>query len=321
MEQTFPLVILGGRDYQSTVLPEGGRDKHLLAGFKAVEIKIGGRPIILHLIERMRACGAFDPIYIAGPSKVYETLDTGARIIETDGTFGENLAACVEALAAQEPGRQAMFTTCDIVPDPEDLRQALDDLRQHQPVDYWMPQIRVPADLEKLGESSWKPKYQICPEGETEPARVLPGHFIAVDPQTAYVELIVRFFDALYSTRNTPIAARYASVTRAVMAQLLRDDLRDLLRFGLPTNTFRVVYNCLVVAKKLAAGRVSQTELEDRLRKIFIRKSHQKKYPHRRSRVAVLDGGLSLAKDVDTEEEAEEMSEMSERAGSGSEIF
>lgn len=316
LEQTFPLVILGGRDHKSTVLPEDGRDKHLLAGFKAVEIQIGGRPIILHLIERLQACGAFDPIYIAGPAEVYEPLETGARIIETDGTFGENLAACVRALIAQEPGRQAMFTTCDIVPDAEDLRRALADLRRHQPIDYWMPQIRVPADLEKLGESSWKPKYQFRPEGESEPARVLPGHFIAVDPQIAYVELIVRFFDALYSTRNTPIAARYASVTRAVMAQLVMDDLRDLLHLGLPTNTFRVVYNCLVVAKKLAAGTVSQTELEDRLRKIFIRKSHQKKHPRRRSRVAVLEG-LSLAKDVDTEEEAAEMSKLEGSPDSG----
>ena len=137
LEQTFPLVILGGRDHQSTVLPEGGRDKHLLAGFKAVEIEIGGRPIILHLIERLRACGAFDPIFIAGPAKVYEPLGTGARIIETDGTFGENLAACVRALIEQVPGQQAMFTTCDIVPDPEDLRRALDDL--HPRADRWPP--------------------------------------------------------------------------------------------------------------------------------------------------------------------------------------
>lgn len=311
MAQTFPLVILGGRDHQSTVLPESGRDKHLLAGFKAVEIEIGGRPIILHLIERMRACGAFDPIYIAGPAAVYERLDTGARIIETDGSFGENLTACVDALVAREPGRQAMFTTCDILPDPGELQRALDDLRQHQPIDYWMPQCRVPSDLGELGESSWKPKYQFRPEGEEAPARVLPGHFIAVDPQIAYVELIFRFFDALYRTRNTPIAARYFSVTRAVMVQLWSDDLRDLLRLSLPTNTFRVVYNCLVVAKKLAAGTVSQTELEDRLRKIFIRKSHQKKYPRRRSRVAVLEG-ISLAKDVDTEEEAREISKQAE---------
>ena len=52
--ETLPMIILGGRDRGTTVLPEEGRNKHLLRGYKAVDLEIGGRPLILILIERLR---------------------------------------------------------------------------------------------------------------------------------------------------------------------------------------------------------------------------------------------------------------------------
>ena len=305
-DNTMPLVILAGRDRRSTTLPEEGQGKQLLKGYKTVDIRVGERRLIEVLLERFRATGAFDPIYIAGPRSVYEPLGTGAEIIDTDASFGENLAVCAETMMELEPGRQAMFTTSDILPDVDELQAALEDLRNHQPVDFWMPQVRVPDDMEELGESSWKPKYRFSPEGESEPVRVLPGHFIAVDPRVAYLELIYRFFGGLYRTRNLPIRARYFSLTRRVLLKLLSDDVAALLRFEWPSNTVRVVYNCLVAAKRLALGTSSQEELEHFMRRIFIHARQLRKHPELRGRVAVLTG-LSLAKDIDTLEEAQEL--------------
>ena len=307
-EHTMPLVVLGGRAHHSTTLPEEGHGKHLLKGYKTVELRIGGRRLLDVLLERLRATGAFDQVYIAGPRSVYEGLDTGARIIDTDSSFGENLAVCAQAMIEQEPGRQVLFTTSDILPDPDELEIALDDLRRHQPLDFWMPMTRVPKRLEKLGESSWKPKYSFIPAGESESVPLLPGHFSAVNPQLAYVELIYRFFGALYRTRNRPIKARYIPLFQTVLWKLISDDLRGLLRLAPPTGTLRVVYHSLVAAKILASGQATQEQLEAHMRRVFILGAQQRRHPEGRGRVPVLEA-LSLAKDIDTVEEARELAD------------
>jgi hypothetical protein len=302
----MPLVLLGGRDRRSTVLPKAGEGKRLLRGYKAVDLRLGERRLIEVLIERFRATEAFDTVYIAGPRAIYEPLGLDVEIIDTDASFGENLAVCAQTMMEREPGRQVMFTTSDILPDVGELKDAIDDLRSHLPLDFWMPQIRVPVDKEELGQSSWKPKYRFIPEKEDEPVRVLPGHLIAVDPAVAYRDLIYRFFGGLYRTRNLPIRKRYFALTRRVLFTLMRDDVLGLLRFQWRNNTLRVVYNCLVAAKKLIVGNSTQEELEVRMRRIFIRVEHLRRHRELRGRVAVL-GALSLAKDIDTEEEAQEL--------------
>lgn len=301
-----PLIILGGRDRKSTVLPEKGRDKHVLRGYKAVEFEIGGRPLILEVIDRFRASGAFDPIYVAGPRSVYQPLDGGLECIDTDGSFGENLAACAAFLARAHPGRQVMFTTCDILPEPGELRRALDDYLDHQPVDFWMPQCRVPEDRRQLGQSSWKPKYQLRRAGDSEATEVLPGHLVAVDPQILRIDLVCRFFGGLYRTRNRSIAVRARVVAFRLLRELLRADLRQIARGHWPTVTWDVAYHSIGLARRLARGIATPEEFEVRLRKVFVTAEHRRRFPERRGRVALIDG-LSLAKDIDTLEEAREL--------------
>ena len=66
-----PAIVLGGSDQRATALPDAGRDKHPLTGYKGAAIRVGGRPLIAVLLDRMRACGRFDPIWVAGPERVY----------------------------------------------------------------------------------------------------------------------------------------------------------------------------------------------------------------------------------------------------------
>lgn len=306
----MPLIILGGRDLKVTTLPEGGRDKSVLRGYKAVDLKIGGRRLIDILIDRAQASGFFDPIYIAGPSAIYEDL-AGAEIIETDGNLAENLAACVDAMARLQPGRQVMFTTCDILPDPDELAAALQDFHSHQPLDYWMAQIREPENVAELGESQWKPKYFLHPTGEAQRVQVLPGHILAVDPGIADTDLIIRFFGGLYKTRNRSIGSRYGVIARLVLGKLFSDDFKALLRLRPPSRTWTVVYNCLLLARRLAAGVARQDEFEVRIRRIFLKPDHVRAHPENLSRVAIIPG-LSLAKDIDTEEEAREVARAAE---------
>jgi len=302
----FPLVILGGRDRRGSVLPEAGHDKHALTGFKAVAAKIGERTLIEILIERLRRAKAFDPIYVAGPLAVYGDLGLGASIIDTDGGFGDNLRASIDAVTAESMPPYVGFTTADILPTAADLHTALEDLAAHLPLDFWMPQCRVPDDPELLGTSAWKPTYAVRPELGDEPVTTLPGHLVVVDPSAPRLEIASRILDHAYRTRNRPIGERRSVMLRRVFSTLLAEDLRRLVRFRPPLVTWEATVNGLAIATELKSHDAGQRELEDRLRKLFVRRAHRKRYPERRGRIPILDV-LSLARDIDTEEEAAEL--------------
>ena len=309
--EMLPLIILGGRDRGTTVLPEAGRDKHVLRGYKAVDIEISGRPLISILIERLSAVGLFEPIFIAGPRAVYEPVVEGVRIIDTDGTFGDNLRASVEAVRAEFPSRLLAVTTCDILPDPEELRQARDDFERHRPREFWMPQIRVPEVYDRLGESAWKPKYRIQPDGETEPASCLPGHLMIVDPAVLRLDLIYRTFGAAYRTRNRPIAYRFAVLVRTFLSTLVWGDVKRLFSGRRPELTWTLVWNGYRITRKLQSGFITQAELEERVSRLWVDSHLRRRHPERRGRLWVCRA-LSLAKDIDTEEEAREIARAAE---------
>lgn len=304
--QAIPLVILGGRDRHRSVLPSAGEGQHPLRGYKAVDTRIGDRPLIEVLTQRLRATGVFDPIYLAGPRHVYEPLGMDVRLIDTDGEFGENIRAALEAVAAGGWPRLLGITTCDILPTGADLRRALGDLESQPPFDFWFPQCRVPEDPSRLGSSAWKPRYLIQPTGEPKPVAILPGHLLVVDPQALRLELIYRIFDLAYRSRNRPVRFRRSMILRNVFWVLVAEDLRRLFSFRRPNLTWLVLSNGLRLAARLLAKNLSQHELEDRLRRIHVRNRHFRQYPERRGRMPILDV-LSLARDIDTEEEAREI--------------
>lgn len=307
-----PLVILGGRDRRGPELPEGVEDRQPLHGYKGVVLKVHGKPLIQELIERLRAVEVFHPIYIAGPQHVYQDFLThDVRLIDTDGSFGANLRACCEETKIDgEYPPQLGVITCDILPDPDELRHAVDNLVHSAPVDFWMPQIRVPQEETSLGQSDWKPRYRLAPAGSGESVPVLPGHLIVADTGALRLEFALRFLDELYETRNRSISYRRAALTKAMLGSLLAEDFRQMLRFKAPRNLFDVVLWSLLAVARLASGRASTAQMERYLRRVFVRASHRKKHPERRGRVPILNA-LSLAKDFDTLEEAQEIQSLS----------
>lgn len=304
----IPLVILGGRDRRGSELPDGVEDRHPLHGYKGALLRFDGKPLVQVLIERMRAVEVFHPIYIAGPRHVYEEfLDDDVCLIETDGSFGANLRATLEGTRVDgDYPWQLAYVTCDILPDPDELERAVADLEHHVPVDFWMPQIRVPEGERSLGQSDWKPRYSLSHAGSGEPVPVLPGHLLVAAPGILRLEFTLRFLDALYETRNRPLAYRRAALTRTLLGSLLMEDLRHLVRLKLPRNLFDVVFWSLYAVAKLATGNASTREMERYLRRAFVFWDHRRKHPERRGRVPILDA-LSLAKDIDTLEEAREV--------------
>lgn len=307
-EEPVPLIVLAGGDAKPSELPEAGAELHPLEGPKGLALQVQGRPIIDVLVDRLKASGYFDPIFIAGPADMYGHERSGCRVVDTNSTFGANIRAAVDAVMLECPGKPIAVTTCDILPEEAELHRLMEDYYHHAPMDFWFPAILAPEETEKLGASSWKPRYRIAPLPGAEPRSLLPGHLMIVDPEAVRRPLVYRTFDLAYQSRNRPILYRLGLIVGHVFGGLVFQDLKLLLTFRLPTMTFTVINNGVRLALHLRQGVVTPEELGERLHRIFVRYEHRRRYPDRVGRLP-LKHGLSIAKDIDTVEEAEEIAQ------------
>lgn len=305
MNNPIPILILGGSDPRPASLPDAGSDKHALSGYKGRDLSIHGRPMIQVLVERLKESGGFDPIYVAGPEEVYRGIPH-LKIVDTAGSLGKNLRTGLERLRIAHPGSYIGITTCDILPEPDCLQTFLEQSRAHMPFDVWFPLIRIPENREQLGASSWKPTYTVVPEEGREAAAILPGHLLVINPEAFRLRLSYRLMQIAYRTRNRPIQVRRKEMIRDTVKDLLFEDVRHIFGMRVPRLTWTVVSNGLKVARDLKNGTITTERLENSIRRIFIRYRHQKEFPERRVHLPVMDA-LSLAKDVDTVEEAREL--------------
>lgn len=305
-QEPLPLIVLAGGDAKPSELPEAGAELHPLEGPKGLALQVQGRPIIDVLLDRLKASGYFDPIFIAGPAQMYGPERSGCRVVDTDSTFGGNIQAAIETVMIECPGKPVAVTTCDILPEEEELHRLMEDYYHHAPLDFWFPAILAPEEKEKLGASAWKPKYRIAPL-PGEPARtLLPGHLVIADPEAVRLPLVYRTFDLAYKSRNRPILDRLGLIVSHIFGGLVLQDLKLLFTFRLPTMTYTVISNGVRLALRLSQGVVTPEELAKRLHRIFVRYQHRRRFPKRGGRLP-LKHGLSIAKDIDTVEEAEEI--------------
>jgi len=299
----IPIVILAGSDRRPAVLPESGRDKHPLAGYKGVDVWIGGRPLIALLVERLIAIGEFGPLYVVGPARAYDCVRQDSQWVESDGTVGQNFRRGFETAQAAHPGSPIACVTCDILPDVDTVRSLMEEYRREAPCDLWLPLVEAPADTGRLGASEWKPKYRIIPGPGRKGVRFLPGHLAIADPEAMRLRFLYRLIDVGYRTRNRPIRYRRTVMVRGVVAALLYQDFLHLFAGRLPTLTWSVLSAGSDAARALRAGSITREVMEEKLRKILVNHRHLRRYPRRRVMLPIVDA-LSLALDIDTEEEA-----------------
>ncbi len=300
---TFPLIILGGSDARPAHLPPEGKGKHALSGCKAVDIHIDGRRLIEVVVERFRQAKVFDPIYIAGPASAYRKAHVDAEVFDTDSGFGRNIQVGIDEARKRHPEGELAMATCDILPTEEDLAILTEDYLEHGKQDLWFPMIRAPEDSAALGASAWKPRYGIPLEDGTR-VPVLPGHMAIFDPEAMRLQFLYRLLDLGYETRNRPILYRRAYMIRQLFFRLLWQDILHIASFRLPTFTWDTLKTGGSAALKLRQGKLTRNELERSMRQIFSRRAHRRQYPERRIRMPILDA-LSIARDIDTMEEAE----------------
>jgi hypothetical protein len=299
----MPIIVLGGSDRKPGRLPELGRDEHPLSGYKGADVRIQGRPLVVELIDRLVAAGCFGPIYLAGPHAAYASLESPAELIPTDGGFGDNIRASMEAVRLRHPDTHVAFITCDVLPDPDSLARLMEQCRRAMPADMWYPLVRAPERREKLGASSWKPAYRVPQSEGGEPVAVLPGHLVVVDPEAMRLPFIYRLFDLGYRTRNRPIDKRRWVMIRGVIFELLYQDVLHLFSLRAPSLTWGVLGAGLSAGRRLRDGEASRRTLEKALRRMFAKSRHRRRHPDRRILLPLIED-LSLALDIDTEEEA-----------------
>jgi hypothetical protein len=297
----IPLIILGGSDRQAGDLPPGVRDRSPITGAKGAMILVDGRPLVDLLIDRLRAAaGLFEPIYIAGPAADYAGIASDVEVIDTDEGFGRNVRKAIEFARRHHPGSSLAMSTCDILPEARELDALLADYARELPCDFWFPIIAV--DENTLGVSDWKPRYRLVPH-DGDPVSVLPSHLVIFDPEAMRLEFLYRLLQVGYSTRNRSVLERRAAFVRQLLFAIVYQDLRHLASLRAPTVTWDTLRYAYFAARRLRDGQLTQDELETVIRRMFVRRRHRKRYPDRRARLPILRG-MSLARDIDTVEEA-----------------
>jgi hypothetical protein len=298
----LPLLVLGGGDRRPSLLPPEGRDKHPLTGCKGVDVTLGGRRLVDVVLDRFWGSGAFGAVYVAGPARAYRDVPR-ATLVDTDGSFGQNLEVGIERIRREHPGSPIAAATCDVVPEQSDLVGMIAHYRAHTPCDLWFPLVRVPEDARVLGESAWKPRYRVV-EGAGGSVGVLPGHLAIFDPEAMRLELALRLLQLAYESRNRSVGFRSRYLLRKILGTLVAHETAEMLHGRLPWLLADVVH-CLRAAPRLRRGELPSADLDRALRRLFVRPAHRRAHPERRVLLPILDG-LSLARDIDTVEEAVE---------------
>ena len=211
------------------------------------------------------------------------------------------------------PGSPIAVTVCDILPEAEELRALMADYDAHRPLDFWVPLIQAPERRERLGASAWKPQYRVAMR-EGEPAHgVLPGHLVVGDAAASRRGFIYRSFELAYRSRNRSLFYRYFYIVTHLLLHLLHKDLRQLRHFRLPAITLTVIQQAAIIVTNLGRGTMTSEEMARRFRLIFVQRAHRERYPNRQGRLPIMPG-LGLAKDMDTQEEADEVARKFEPA-------
>lgn len=304
MASPVPLTILGGSDHRPAELPS--EELHPLGEYKGVGVRVGGRPLIEVLVERVARSRGFGPITIAGPRRVYEPLGLDATLLDTDASVAGNLRVAIEHHVALHEGPLAVLA-CDVLPGTDEL----DRLREAQaaepvPPALWFPFVRVPSDPDELGAFGWKPTYRMIPpsaDAERAPVAILPSHLCIFEPRALRLGLLYRLMDLAYETRNHSVGYRRRVILRRVLTSLLGRDLSKLVRLRAPVVTITVLRSGLRLARRLRSGAIEIEELEQLIGRIFLDPLRQATLGLGGIRYPITDV-TSLAKDVDTVEEA-----------------
>ena len=288
----IPAVILAGSDRRRGPVPPGAEDREFLVGYKAAVIRVGGRPLVQELRERMLASGGFSLVLVAGPRRIYERLAPGA-VIDTDGDLGRNVR---HVFRACRWARHLCIAAGDMLPEVEDIRGALSHWHAAGEPAFWLPIVEI---MGALGASRWKPRYGIRPGPGEPPRDYLPGHIGIIDMTRVRTRFLCRLVSMVYRLRNRELEHRRKIIYGLVLGDLLGQDLVNLLHLRAPILTWTVLRTGWRLYSRLRRHALSLQDMEDALGQLLIRRRWRRKGCVRFTPC----GFLGLALDFDTREE------------------
>ncbi len=306
----IPLVILAGSDPRPGAVPSGAEDFHFLVGYKGADLKIGDRPLIAELLDRIAKSKAFGDIYIAGPKRIFGNL-VDCQIIDTDGTVGDNIQAAITGVCAiHGDGTRVAFLSCDILPSGAELSELMAGLivREGGQDDDSMPAlslslVQVPEDV---GASVWKPRYMIRATDEEEPVAFLPGHLGVAYPKKLRTGLLFRAIALVYAERNRDYEQRRRDIVFRLMGVLLWRDLMNVLRLQPPLLTYSAIRYGLGAFMAWRRNELTIERLATGIEKMVVHRKYHRRPASGCVRI-VITPHMSLAKDIDTREELDEV--------------
>jgi hypothetical protein len=188
MKPRTPLIVLGGDRTLSVMLSLFG-DQYPLSGYKGADIRVMGRSLVEVVLDRARDSECFAPIYLAGPERVYRQLRGPATLVDTDGSFSQNIQRALETVCCHHLSSLVAFMTCDVVLEVATVQRLIALYAESSPCDLWAPMVRIQQEFRPLGASAWKPRYRIVPQAGEPPVEALPGHLVVVDPDALSLDL------------------------------------------------------------------------------------------------------------------------------------
>jgi hypothetical protein len=298
MPPPLPLLILANSDRQAGPVPRGLRPEDMLRGFKGAHRLASGRCLAAELVERYRQSGRFaDPILI-GPRHVYQG-EVDCEIVHVEGNLPETLNGLREVVLSRfDPASPVAFSTCDILPTPDEVRRLLEtSYDPHADCVFWGQLVE--ARPQALGASAWKPGYRFVRERAEADLNLYPGHLVIARPAALRIRLTNHLLSLAYRYRNRDLRRRPWRMVASGLGRLLWADLRSLLMGRLPILTLSIPYHGLKGYYRFRRGKLTPREFEYRLAKTFLHRDFHRA-AHGRPVVFAITSILSFAKDIDT---------------------
>lgn len=303
MVEKLPIFILAGSDQKGGPIPVNMSEEDMLRGYKGAILLPNGKALAQELIDRIRASSVFGDIYLVGPARIYRSL-VDCKVIDVEGKLPEVFETLRLAMYEEcDSTSHIAICACDILPTSDEFQRLVKtSFAPHRSAKMWWQLIR--ADEKAMGASDWKQAYRLLPNsGAQHCIPYYPGHLVILQPDAMRLRLTNQLLALSYKYRNRVIRRRFLPMAVEGGWELLKQDLIGLFSWKLPRLTWIVFSQCLLGLRSYRRGRMSISEFESRLGKLFVHRQHHGVKPAVVSETSF----VSFAKDFDSHVELNEL--------------
>ncbi|NIO10259.1 MAG: hypothetical protein GTO40_20545, partial [Deltaproteobacteria bacterium] len=221
MPSRLPCIVLAGSDPFSGAIPTGLKREDMLTGYKGAQRLPVKRCLAGELVERLKQSDRFEGPILVGPRRIYEG-EVDCQVVNAEGDILTTLRTALQFVRARfNFSSPVAFSTCDILPTPNEIRQLLDFCyAPHEGSPFWWQMVE--AEPASLGAGAWKRPYRIRPEVGEPPKNLYPGHLVIARPSALRIELANRVLELMYRYRNREVRKRHFPMIARGLGTLVR---------------------------------------------------------------------------------------------------